>query len=76
VSNFHVCLVFRSTFKSCKDLRGVLLVLSYIACSNHRLQKHLQGHLKEHLTISLKAKKYLTVCCPKTEAKDNLVDIT
>jgi hypothetical protein len=28
----------------------VLLVLSYIACANCGLQKHLQGHLKEHLT--------------------------
>jgi hypothetical protein len=28
----------------------VLLVLSYIACANFGLRKHLQGHLKERLT--------------------------
>jgi hypothetical protein len=29
-----------------KDLEVVLCVLSYIACANIEIRKHLQGHLK------------------------------
>jgi hypothetical protein len=33
-----------------------------------------KGTSKEHLTIKLGAEKYLTVCCPKTAAKDSFGD--
>jgi hypothetical protein len=42
----------------------VLLVLSYIACANIGLRKHLQGNLKEHLTIKLMSGKLLDCLLP------------
>jgi hypothetical protein len=34
-----------------KDLEVVLCVLSYIACANIEIRKHLQGHLKRALNL-------------------------
>jgi hypothetical protein len=34
-----------------KDLEVVLCVLSYIACANIEIRKHLEGHLKRALNL-------------------------